>query len=201
MYVKTILDEKGRNVVTGGPQLTVRQAAVYLHENHIGAIVIVDRNDRIAGIATERDIVAAVARNGAECLDKPISSIMWGNVHRCGENQTVDELMEMMSKRMLADVPKADVVVTNPTHIAVALSYNTSEAPAPIVLAKGADHLAEKIKEIARENRIPIRENVPLARALYKSTEVGDMIPEELYKAVASVLASIWKLKPKAGKP
>ena len=59
----------------------------------------------------------------------------------------------------------------------------------------------EKIKEIARENRIPIRENVPLARALYKSTEVGDMIPEELYKAVASVLASIWKLKPKAGKP
>ena len=90
MYVKTILDEKGRNVVTGGPQLTVRQAAVYLHENHIGAIVILDRNDRIAGIATERDIVAAVARNGAECLDKPISSIMWGNVHRCGENQTVD---------------------------------------------------------------------------------------------------------------
>ena len=69
------------------------------------------------------------------------------------------------------------------------------------VLAKGADNLAEKIKEIARENRIPIRENVPLARALYKSTEVGDMIPEELYKAVASVLASIWKLKPKAGKP
>ena len=98
MYVKTILDEKGRNVVTGGPQLTVKQAAVYLHEHHIGAIVIVDRNDRIAGIVTERDIVAAIARNGAECLDKPISSIMWGNVHRCGENQSVDELMEMMSK-------------------------------------------------------------------------------------------------------
>ena len=105
MYVKTILDEKGRNVVTGGPQLTVRQAAVYLHENHIGAIVIVDRNDRIAGIATERDIVAAVARNGAECLDKPISSIMWGNVHRCGENQTVDELMEMMSKLRARHIP------------------------------------------------------------------------------------------------
>ena len=110
------------------------------------------------------------------------------------------KMMEMMSKRMLADVPKADVVVTNPTHIAVALSYNTSEAPAPIVLAKGADNLAEKIKEVARENRIPIRENVPLARALYKSTEVGDMIPEELYKAVAAVLASIWKLKPKVVK-
>ncbi|CAK7256326.1 CBS domain-containing protein [Shinella yambaruensis] len=105
MYVKSILDEKGRNVVTGGPQLTVRQAAVYLHENHIGAIVILDRNDRIAGIATERDIVAAVARNGAECLDKPISSIMWGNVHRCGENQTVDELMEMMSTLRARHIP------------------------------------------------------------------------------------------------
>lgn len=105
MYVKSILDEKGRNVVTGGPQLTVRQAAVYLNENHIGAIVILDRNDRIAGIATERDIVAAVARNGAECLDKPISSIMWGNVHRCGENQTVDELMEMMSTLRARHIP------------------------------------------------------------------------------------------------
>jgi CBS domain-containing protein len=105
MYVKTILDEKGRNVVTGGPQLTVKQAAVYLHENHIGAIVIVDRTDHIAGIVTERDIVAAVARNGAECLDKPISSIMWGNVHRCDENQTVDEIMEMMSALRARHIP------------------------------------------------------------------------------------------------
>ncbi|AOF90476.1 CBS domain-containing protein [Sinorhizobium sp. RAC02] len=105
MYVKTILDEKGRNVVTGGPQLTVKQAAVYLHENHIGAIVIVDRNDRIAGIVTERDIVAAVARNGADSLDKPISSIMWGNVYRCGEDQTVDDLMEMMSKLRARHIP------------------------------------------------------------------------------------------------
>ena len=105
MYVKTILDEKGRNVVTGGPQLTVKQAAVYLHENHIGAIVIVDRTDRIAGILTERDIVAAIARNGADCLDKPISSIMWGNVHRCDEEQSVDELMEMMSKLRARHIP------------------------------------------------------------------------------------------------
>lgn len=105
MYVKTILDEKGRNVVTGGPQLTVRQAAVYLHENHIGAIVIVDRNDRIAGILTERDIVAAIARNGAECLDKPISSIMWGNVHRCSETETVEQLMEMMSTLRARHIP------------------------------------------------------------------------------------------------
>ncbi|MBQ9405461.1 MAG: flagellar biosynthesis protein FlhB [Desulfovibrio sp.] len=113
------------------------------------------------------------------------------------KNKQKQKMLQVIAQRMLADVPKADVVVTNPTHIAVALRYNASEAPAPVVLAKGADHLAEKIKEIARENRVPIRENVPLARALYKSTEVGDMIPEELYKAVAAVLASIWRLKPR----
>lgn len=108
------------------------------------------------------------------------------------------KMMQIMTKRMLQDVPKADVVVTNPTHIAVALRYNTQEAPAPVVIAKGADHLAEKIKEIARENNVPIRENVPLARALYKSVEIGEMIPPELFKAVATVLSSIWKLKPRA---
>lgn len=105
------------------------------------------------------------------------------------------KMMEVVMKRMMQDVPKADVVVTNPTHIAVALRYNAQEAPAPVVLAKGADHLAEKIKAVAREHNVPIRENVPLARALYKAVEVGDMVPEELYKAVATVLASIWKLK------
>lgn len=113
------------------------------------------------------------------------------------KNQQRRKMMETMAKRMLQDVPKADVVVTNPTHIAVALRYNVSEAPAPMVVAKGADHLAEKIKEVAREHHVPIRENVPLARALYKAVEVGDMIPEDLYKAVATVLASIWKLKPR----
>ena len=105
MYVKSILDEKGRNVVTGGTQLTVRQSAVYLNENHIGAIVIVDRNDRIAGILTDRDIVAAIAKSGAECLDKPISSIMWGNVHRCDEDTTVDQLMQLMSSQRARHVP------------------------------------------------------------------------------------------------
>ncbi|MDR1778022.1 MAG: flagellar biosynthesis protein FlhB [Desulfovibrio sp.] len=106
------------------------------------------------------------------------------------------KMMQVMAKRMLQDVPKADVVITNPTHVAVALRYNSDEAPAPVVLAKGVDHLAEKIKEVARENNVPIRENVPLARALYKAVDVGEMIPEELYKAVAAVLASIWKLRP-----
>ncbi len=107
------------------------------------------------------------------------------------------KMMQVMMRRMMQDVPKADVVITNPTHFAVALRYDAMEAPAPRVLAKGADHLAEKIKEIAREHGIPLRENVPLARALYKSVEVGDMIPEDLYKAVASILASLHKFKGK----
>ncbi len=105
------------------------------------------------------------------------------------------KMMEVMARRMLEDVPKADVVVTNPTHFAVALRYDVVLAPAPVVLAKGVDHLAERIKEVAREHGIPIRENVPLARALYKQVEVGDTIPEELYQAVASLLATLMKFK------
>ncbi len=103
------------------------------------------------------------------------------------------KMMETMSRRMLQDVPRADVIVTNPTHIAVALRYNAMEAPAPVVLAMGVEHVAEKIKEIAREHNVPIRENVPLARALYKAVDVGDMIPDELFKATAAVLASVWR--------
>lgn len=106
-------------------------------------------------------------------------------------------MMQMMGRRMMQEVPKADVVITNPTHIAIAIRYNSLEAPAPVVIAKGTDRVAEKIKEIAREHNIPIRENKPLARALYKQVELGDMIPEDFYQAVASILAQIWKIKPK----
>ena len=113
------------------------------------------------------------------------------------KNKQRQKMMALMARRMLQSVPKADVVITNPTHLAVALLYDTKESPAPMVVAKGGDHMAEKIKEIARKHNVPIRENVPLARALYKSVEVGDMIPEELYKAVASILAVIWKMKGK----
>jgi flagellar biosynthetic protein FlhB len=105
------------------------------------------------------------------------------------------KMMKMSARRMMQQVPKADVIITNPTHIAVALRYNAMEAPAPIVVAMGADRVAEKIKEIARQNRVPIRENKPLARALYKQTEVGDMIPAELFQAVAIILAQIWKTR------
>ncbi len=108
------------------------------------------------------------------------------------------KMYQLMSrKRMIQDVARADVVITNPTHLAVALRYDTKEAPAPMVLAKGADFLAAKIREAAKEARVPIRENVPLARALYKQVEVGDVIPEDLYQAVAAILAQIWKAKGK----
>lgn len=105
------------------------------------------------------------------------------------------KMLKVMQQRMLQEVPKADVVITNPTHIAVAIAYNPLKAPAPIVLAKGANKVAEKIKEIAKENNIPIKENKPLAWALYKSVEIGEMIPEELYRAVAAILAQLYKYR------
>jgi flagellar biosynthetic protein FlhB len=115
------------------------------------------------------------------------------------KNQQRKKMMETVMKRMLQDVPKADVVVTNPTHVAVALRYDATEAPAPVVLAKGVDHMAEKIKEIAREHKVPIRENVTLARALYAAVDVGEMIPVELYKAVATLLSGLMSIRRRAG--
>jgi len=109
--------------------------------------------------------------------------------------QQQKKVMEFMVKRMMQDVPKADVVITNPTHIAIAIMYNALEAPAPLVLAKGAGPIAQKIKEIAKEHKIPIKENKPLAQALYKQVEIGEMIPEELYQAVAAILANLDKFR------
>ena len=90
---------------------------------------------------------------------------------------------------------QADVVITNPIHYAVALQYDAMVAPAPLVLAKGANKVAERIKEVARENNIPIEENKPLAQALYKQVEIGETIPEELFQAVAAILAKLEKFK------
>lgn len=100
-------------------------------------------------------------------------------------------------RRMMQDLPKADVVITNPTHFAVALQYNLELAKAPRVIAKGEDFLAQKIKETAREHNIEIVENKPLARALYANVEIGEEIPEELYQAVAEVLAYVYNIKHK----
>jgi len=98
---------------------------------------------------------------------------------------------------MMADVKEADVVVTNPTHLAVAIKYDVATMRAPIVLAKGARLVAEKIKEIARANDIPVIENKPLAQALFKTVDVGQEVPADLYKAVAQVLAYVYRLKKK----
>ncbi len=113
------------------------------------------------------------------------------------KNKQKQKMFQVMASRMMQDVKKADVVITNPTHFAVALRYDASEFPAPVVVAKGVDHVAEKIKKIARENRVPIRESRLLARTLYKNVEVGQPIPEELYKAVAAILAEIWRIQGK----
>jgi len=100
--------------------------------------------------------------------------------------------MEAARKRMIQDVAGADVVITNPTHYAIALRYDSTKEPAPKILAKGVDFLALRIKEIAYENKILIYENPPLARELYKACEVGDLIPRELFKAVAEVLSFVY---------
>jgi flagellar biosynthetic protein FlhB len=102
---------------------------------------------------------------------------------------------EMARRRMMAEVPTADVIVTNPTHFAVALKYKEGGVGAPRVVAKGADAVAAKIRELASEHNIPLLEAPPLARALYAHTELGDEIPETLYAAVAEVLAYVFQLR------
>ncbi|MEJ7804527.1 MAG: flagellar biosynthesis protein FlhB, partial [Telluria sp.] len=102
---------------------------------------------------------------------------------------------QMSQRRMMADVPTADVVVTNPTHYAVALKYTDGAGGAPRVVAKGMDEVAAKIRELARENNVALLEAPPLARALHKHTEIGDEIPEALYSAVAEVLAYVFQLR------
>lgn len=100
-------------------------------------------------------------------------------------------------RRMMQEIPKADVVITNPTHFAVAIKYDTAVNAAPIVIAKGQDFIAQRIKEIARENKVEIVENKPLARTLFSTVEIGEAIPQDLYQAVAEVLAFVFSLKGK----
>lgn len=104
---------------------------------------------------------------------------------------------EMAQKRMISEIPNADVIVTNPTHISIIIKYDQTTMISPEVIGKGADHLALRIREIAKEHDIPIVENVPLARSLYKTVKVGQGVPRGLYKAVAEVLAFVYKLKRK----
>ena len=105
------------------------------------------------------------------------------------------KMQEVSQRRLMQDVPKADVVITNPTHLAVALKYDAEVSAAPVVLAKGEDYLAQRIKEIARDNQIEIVENKPLARMLYHNVDIGAEIPPELYQAVAEVLAVVFQTR------
>lgn len=105
------------------------------------------------------------------------------------------KMMQIAKSRMMKEVPKADVVITNPTHVAVALKYDASGKAAPKVIAKGLDEVAQRIKQIAKDNNVPLHEDVQLARALYKSCDLGDQIPETMYRAVAQILAAIFRAK------
>lgn len=113
------------------------------------------------------------------------------------KGQIRQKMMEASRRRMMQDLPQADVVITNPTHYAVAIKYEPEVADAPIVVAKGEDYLAAKIKEIAKENKVEIVENKPLARMLYANVDIGQAVPPELYQAVAEVLAFVYHLQGK----
>ena len=106
-----------------------------------------------------------------------------------------ERMRDLLTRNMIRNVPRADVVVTNPTHYAVALEWNRSTMEAPAVIAKGTDNIALKIREVAEENNIPCMENKPLARALYEEVNIGDVIPDKYYEVMALILAQVYKMK------
>jgi flagellar biosynthetic protein FlhB len=118
-----------------------------------------------------------------------------GDPHVKGRIRAIQ--MQMARQRMMSEVPKADVVITNPTRLAIALRYDALAMAAPTVLAKGAGVIAQKIREIAEEHGIPLVEDKPLAQALYKSVDLGEAIPENLFQTVAEVLAYVYNVKRK----
>ncbi len=122
-----------------------------------------------------------------------------GDPHIKSKIRTIQQ--QMARSRMMAAVPEADVIITNPTRIAVAVKYDNKSMDAPIVLAKGQELIAAKIREIARENDIPLVENPPVARILHSKVEIGRTIPEELFRAVAEILAHVYSLKGTQPKP
>lgn len=109
-----------------------------------------------------------------------------------------ERMREIMTRNMLQTVPRADVVITNPTHFAIAMEWKRDRMAAPMVVAKGQDNIAARIREIAREHDIPMIENKPLARALYKEVEIGDIIPEQYYEVMAVILAQVYRMTGKA---
>lgn len=116
------------------------------------------------------------------------------------KNRLRQRMRELLSQNMAVNVPKADVIITNPTHFAVAIQWDRATMRAPMVTAKGADQLALRIRQIARDSDVPIIENRPLARALYAEVEIGDMIPDEYYQALAVILARVYALDSRKSK-
>jgi flagellar biosynthetic protein FlhB len=110
------------------------------------------------------------------------------------QNRIRQRFRDLLRQNIAVTVPRADVVVTNPTHLAVALEYQEGNHEVPMVSAKGADELAARIRQVAEENGVPLVENKPLARSLYESTEVGSFVPNQFLEAVASVLAKVWHI-------
>ena len=106
-----------------------------------------------------------------------------------------ERMKDILQRDMIKKIPEADVVITNPTHFAVVLQWERAKMPAPMVTAKGQDNIAFRIRKIAKDNNVAIMENKPLARALYAEVEVGDIIPEKYYKAMAIILSEVYRMK------
>src|SRR5699024_9232634 len=110
------------------------------------------------------------------------------------QSKMKEKQREFAMRRMMSDVPSADVIITNPTHFAIAVKYDEERASAPYVVAKGIDQVALKIREVAKAHNVPVVENRQLARALYDSIEIQEVIPEEFYQAVAEILAYVYQI-------
>ena len=166
----------------------------------------------LAGILAKAFLTMVGALGAIAILDGPYQIWHYGNKLKMTRQEVIQESKEsdgnpqikgkirqlqreMARKRMMANVPTADVVVTNPTHFAVALKYGEGQRGAPRVVAKGTDEVAARIRELARENKVALLEAPALARALYKHTDIDDEIPEALYSAVAEVLAYVYQLR------
>ncbi len=180
---------------------------VPIHQHlSIGSVAIVDSFVRIVGLLLIIGIIdflwekwrtyKKLKMSKQEVKDENKATMGDESVKR----KIIAQGMQRIRQKMMQDVPKADVVVTNPTHIAVALSYTGEDGKAPVVLAKGRGFVAQRIREIAKQNNIPVLERKPLARALFASVEIGKEIPYELFKAVAEVLAYVYKIKGKRPK-
>jgi flagellar biosynthetic protein FlhB len=178
----------------------------------VGAVawyVVMSQKDAVIGLVAEPMVGALGA---IAILDGPYQKWHYANKLKMTRQEVIQESKEsdgnpqikgkirqlqreMARKRMMSNVPTADVVVTNPTHFAVALKYGEGQRGAPRVVAKGTDEVAAKIREIAKENKVALLEAPALARALYKHTDIDDEIPEALYSAVAEVLAYVYQLR------